>query len=177
MPEITPKIIVLSEQLRGQSFELTKDEYSIGRHEDCAICIPDPTVSNHHCSLVRNDDGSYSARDEGSTNGTRVNGVKIQEQALVNSDILQVGAIEMLYDSEKQSSTSTPSTQTGINLQNTAGTTAISQVPNFSPFGSRSGLAGGKNKLPTYIMAGIIGVLVLAVLVVLGMLLVKLLTV
>lgn len=101
----TPKLIILSEQLRGQSFELAKDEYTIGRGEDCDICIPDPTVSVLHATLVKTDDGTYEARDVGSENGTRVNGRRIGQagQILVNSDLVQVGGVEMLYDSYDQS--------------------------------------------------------------------------
>jgi len=173
-----PKIIVLSEQLRGQSFELTQDRYTVGRHEDCTLCLPDPTVSNHHCTLVRDpESGGYKVLDEGSTNGTRVNGVRMQSQKLVNSDILQVGAIEMLFDSEDKSGTGSASTQTGINLQNTAGTTTISEVPNFSPFGSGSGLQSSQGKTSSSLIAAIITVLIIAVVVVLGLLLYKLLTV
>ena len=101
----TLKIIILSEQLRGQSVELVKDEYTIGRTEDCDICIPDPTVSSPHATLVKTDDGVYEARDAGSSNGTRVNGVRIDQagKPLAHSDILQVGGVEMLYDSWDQS--------------------------------------------------------------------------
>ena len=173
-----PKIIVLSEQLRGQSFELIQERYTVGRSEDCDICIPDPTISGHHCTLVRDTGSSsgYLVEDEGSTNGTRVNGVRIKDsQELVNSDIVQVGAIEMLFDSEQKGATSAASTQTGINLETTAGTTTISEVPNFSPFASGSGLRSGQSKGSTAAIAAVIGVLVIAVLVVLGMLLYRLL--
>ena len=174
MPE-NPRIIVLSEQLRGQSFDLTKDEHTVGRHEDCDICLQDPTVSNHHCTFVRQDNNQYGVRDEGSTNGTRVNGVRIDKsQKLVNSDIVQVGAIEMLYDSEEKDGGTSASTQTGINIQHTAGTSTISQVPNFSPFGSRSSGETSGSRLVSYIIAGVIGVLIIAVAVALGILLINL---
>ena len=163
MADKAPKIIVLSEQLRGKSFELTKDKYTIGRNDDCDICVPDPTVSGHHSSLVRDDDGGYSLVDEGSTNGSRVNGVRADTQKLVNSDIVQVGAIEMLYDSKQKGDAAAASTQTGINLENTAGTTTVMDVPNFSPFAAQKGAGGGSNKMFTYIMAGIIVILVVAV--------------
>ena len=96
-----PKVIFLSGQLRGQAFELAKDEYTIGRTEDCGICIPDPTVSSAHATLVRTDDGAYEARDEGSPTGTRINGVRIDQagQRLAHNDILQVGDVEVLYHS------------------------------------------------------------------------------
>lgn len=165
-----PKLIVLAEQLRGQSFELTQDRYSVGRAEECDICIPDPTMSGRHCMLTRDEDGGYSVTDEGSTNGTRINGVRIDGQKLTHSDILQIGGVEVLYDSGEKVVTSNLSTQTRINLQETSGEQAISDMANFSPFGSRSQTqrgGGETNKALMWAVYGGIGVLVLIALVLL----------
>ena len=67
----TPKLIILSEQLRGQRFELIEDLYTCGRVEGRDICIVDPTISTHHCDFIKQE-GSYLLIDKGSTNGTRV---------------------------------------------------------------------------------------------------------
>ncbi len=116
--DANPKLVVLSEQLRGQAFELTEDRYTIGRSDDTDICIVDPTVSGLHCELLRNEDGSYTAVDEEySTNGTRVNGAVISRQSLVNSDILQVGGVECMYDFEQDTPSSVISTQTQITIE------------------------------------------------------------
>lgn len=136
-----PKLIVLSEPLRGQSFELVQESYTIGRSEEAKICIPDPTISGTHCVLKREEAGNYVLADMKSTNGTRVNGMRVQSQRLSNSDILQLGGVELLYDSQEKSSTAVLSTQTGINLAVSSGRTSVSDMSNFSPFGSRSGFA------------------------------------
>lgn len=91
------KLILLSDQLRGKSFELTKGRYSCGRFEKHDICIKDPTISLHHCDFIR-DGNSYIVSDCGSTNGTRINNVPITEQKLWDSDIVQIGRIEILFD-------------------------------------------------------------------------------
>ena len=114
-----PKIIILSEILRGQTIELTKDKYTIGRTDDNDIPIPDGTISTHHATLVRTDSGTYIIEDHGSTNGTRINGMKISTQELGNSDILQCGGIEILFDCEDKANTQSLTTQTGINLDQT----------------------------------------------------------
>jgi pSer/pThr/pTyr-binding forkhead associated (FHA) protein len=132
----TPKLIVLSEKLRGKTFELTKDVQSAGRTEDKDICIKDPTISSHHCDFVKTEK-SYILRDNQSTNGTRVNNVPITEQELKNSDILQLGGVEILYDCEDKSVTTAIKTQTGINLQGAqVGISTIKEMANFSPFAS-----------------------------------------
>ena len=172
----SPKIIVLSEQLRGQSFELAKDQYTIGRSEDCDICIPVQTVSGRHCLLDRTEDGRYAVKDNNSTNGTRVNGVRIENetvQPLANSDILQVGGVEMFFDCEAVHTSKGPTTQTVINLEDSQTGVPVSDMENFSPFRARGGLRGESRKT-MIIMGSIIGVLLAAVLVVLGYLILKL---
>ena len=96
-----PKLFILSEQMRGASFSLTLDQYTIGRADGCDLCISDPTVSGHHCTLHKLEDDSYLINDEGSTNGTRVNNVPVTPGAgvvLHNGAILQIGGVEILYD-------------------------------------------------------------------------------
>ena len=39
-----PRFIVLSEKLRGKTFEISKDEMSIGSHDGNDICIDDACV-------------------------------------------------------------------------------------------------------------------------------------
>ena len=159
-----PKLIVLAEQLRGQSFDLTGDRHSVGRSEQCDICIPDPTMSGTHCVLTRDEDGGYTVADEGSTNGTRVNGVRTDSQKLAHSDILQIGGVEVLYDSGEKVVTENLSTQTRINLQETSGGQSVSEMANFSPFGSRTQGPRGNgetNKTLMWAVYGGIGILVI----------------
>lgn len=161
----TPKLIILSEQLRGQRFELTEDQYSCGRVQDRDICIADPTISTHHCDLVRKD-GSYLLVDRGSTNGTRVNNIPITEQALQNTDILQIGGIEILYDCDDKSMTSVIKTQTGINLHGAeVGVSTVNKMENFDPF-AKDGKKEGKSSI---FIIGFV-VLILAVVILLGVL-------
>lgn len=116
-----PKLIVLSAQLRGQKFELEgKDEFTLGRTEESDFPVPDPTISGHHCSLLLRD-GVAIVRDEGSTNGTRLNDEKLEpgeEHTLKNGDILQAGGVEMLYDNDGSRSEGS-GTQTVISLKDT----------------------------------------------------------
>lgn len=67
----------------GRRIELDGDVVLLGRRSDHAGVFPeidlgspphqDPGVSRRHATLHRQADGSWSVRDEGSTNGTRVN--------------------------------------------------------------------------------------------------------
>jgi pSer/pThr/pTyr-binding forkhead associated (FHA) protein len=173
----TPKLIILSEQLRGQSFELSEEAYTVGRTEACGVCVPDPTISGHHCTLVRLSNGSYGVRDEGSTNGTRVNGVKLEGedvQPLVHSDILQVGGVEMLFDCESMR-TDGGTTQTVIMLKDTdTGDLPVSEMTNLGGnHGTRRGGLHRENQKQTLIIWCAIGALAFLALVALAFFLLK----
>lgn len=158
-----PKLIILSEQFRGKSFELTEDKYSVGRIEQREICIKDPTVSTYHCEFIKKE-GSYVLKDCGSTNGTRINNIPVSgEQGLQSSDILQIGGVEILYDCEDKTVTTALKTQTGINLQGAqVGISTIKEMSNFSPFASDKKKNARNHKI--MIVCGIILVLIIIVL-------------
>lgn len=66
-------------------------ELSIGRTPENDILIPDASVSRQHASLIISGD-SISIRDNGSSNGTFINGMQITGLAqLRKNDILKVG--------------------------------------------------------------------------------------
>ena len=157
-----PKLIVLSEQLRGKSFELTKDLHTVGRSDERDICIKDPTISTYHCEFIRNGN-SYTLRDNNSTNGTRVNNVPVSEQALQNSDILQIGGVEILYDCDDKSVTTVMRTKTGIDLESTeVGVSTVRRMDNFSPISAR------KLSMTQILLIGVVVLLVIAILALLG---------
>lgn len=118
----TPKVKILSDgSMRGLSFELTNETYSVGRSESCDICIPDSTISGHHASLVMVGEGTYVLRDEGSTNGSRLNSARIEpgeEHTLSHGDIFQLGGIELMYDSGDALHTAARRTTSVIQLEN-----------------------------------------------------------
>lgn len=129
----SPKITLLSEQLRGKSFELTKDVYTVGRIEERDICIMDPTISTFHCTFTK-EGNTYILRDNNSTNGTRINNVPITEQELQKSDIIQMGDVEMLYYCEEKASQTTTRTLTGINLtDNLSSSSSVTKMDAISP--------------------------------------------
>lgn len=66
---------------------------TIGRsRENNNIKIDDEKVSRNHLQIVQDDNGNYTVMDLGSTNGTFVNGQRIQRSAQLNpGDILKIG--------------------------------------------------------------------------------------
>lgn len=63
----------------------------IGREPDVAICLDDKGISRHHCEIGRTETGLY-VKDLGSTNGTYVNGDRIDQAMLKPGDRLGLGS-------------------------------------------------------------------------------------
>lgn len=110
------KVVVLSKELRGQSFELHDKSYIIGRVESADICIPDSTISSRHAELRREDD-EFELIDLESANGTRVNGERISSHPLRHSDVLQVGEVELMFDNPNSTEARVVETRTNISLE------------------------------------------------------------
>lgn len=72
--------------------ELDKDVISIGRHPECSIILPSPSVSAQHASIKRRGDSFY-VQDLATTNGTRLNGVEVEEAKLEEGDRLSFGDV------------------------------------------------------------------------------------
>lgn len=70
----------------------------VGRDTECDIFLVDPSVSRNHAT-VEPVDGELLVRDTGSTNGTFVNGERIQLRALRRGDVVAFGKTEMRVES------------------------------------------------------------------------------
>jgi chromosome segregation ATPase len=68
---------------------------------ECAIRTDDAMVSRKH-SLIRFDQGRYWVEDQGSSNGTHVNDVRVQRQALNHNDVVRCGSLWLRYVEEGQ---------------------------------------------------------------------------
>lgn len=114
-----PKLKLVSERYRGKCFDLNLERHSCGRTKDVSICIPDSTISSHHCDFIKTGD-RYVLRDAGSTNGSRINNIPVTEQPLFHSDIIQLGGVEMLFEDESDDARFVTRTQHGIVIENDA---------------------------------------------------------
>src|SRR5262245_60066589 len=64
----------------------------LGRSSSCELHLDDDTVSRHHAELTPRDDGVL-VRDLGSSNGIRVNGVKVTRALLATDDLVAFGDV------------------------------------------------------------------------------------
>lgn len=64
----------------------------IGRESDNDIVIADVSVSRYHCTIVKDDNGKIKIYDHDSSNGTFVNGHKVNKSIeLKENDIVRIG--------------------------------------------------------------------------------------
>ncbi len=83
-------------------YDIEPEVTSIGRSTDNDIVLKDPRVSRHHAEIRHEDDG-YFLCDCASTNGTRVNGRKIQRKKLADVDVIGIGPFTLSFISKETS--------------------------------------------------------------------------
>jgi hypothetical protein len=105
--------------------ELDSDVITIGRHADSIVVLPSGSVSSHHATVKRRGDSFY-VQDLGTTNGTKLNGVEVEEAKLEDGDQLSFGDVPAV-----------------VHLTDPA-----RSIPSAVPIPSFSGLPAGAPALP-----------------------------
>src|ERR1700676_5587249 len=82
------QLVALTEE---PSILLDKPIMLFGRNPECDIQIESRKISRRHCCIARVND-YLVVRDLGSTNGIRVNGVRVTEGKLKPGDELTIGS-------------------------------------------------------------------------------------
>ena len=84
------KVVIVEEGVRTE-LEFTGSKVQVGRSVDNDIRIQGPKVSRHHCRIETGPSGTF-VHDLGSSNGTLVNGERVDQRQIGPRDELQVGA-------------------------------------------------------------------------------------
>ena len=78
-------------------FALSGERVVVGRSRDCDLILPDVLLSRRHAELVRTTEG-WLLRDLGSLNGTRLNGARVEADALLrNGDVVVIADWSLAY--------------------------------------------------------------------------------
>lgn len=93
------KISIFENEVHQKTVELRVGAVSIGRSNDNDIHIQDSTVSSQHAKIVTYFEASY-IEDLASTNGTFVNGKRVQKHILNPGDVITVGTHTLKVDNE-----------------------------------------------------------------------------
>jgi hypothetical protein len=84
----------------GCVYEVPKKSMSIGRTHESDICLEDPAISRLHASIVSTEDANYTLIDEGSVNGTKLNGSLLNKYlpySLQEGDRIQLGQTVLVF--------------------------------------------------------------------------------
>lgn len=81
----------------GDRFVLGEGVITIGRVPESVITLEDPNVSRNHAE-IRPSGGGFVLADVGSTNGTKINGVKIRERVLQDGDEMTFGSTTFRFE-------------------------------------------------------------------------------
>ncbi|TDJ68311.1 MAG: FHA domain-containing protein, partial [Proteobacteria bacterium] len=92
-----PYFIVLSGGAIGMMYRLNRDApMVIGRGLGAEVRLDDDGVSRRHSKVTTVGNGDLVLEDLGSSNGTYVNGNRIQTHTLKDGDKIQIGSISIL---------------------------------------------------------------------------------
>ncbi len=115
---VTLRVIAGPQTGRVFTFE-QHETFMIGRSEDSHFCLPqDRYFSRHHCILEIAPPQCFM-RDLGSTNGTFVNGIRVETCYLKSGDRIQGGETVLEVEVSTESESTPVSSFTGLNTKTT----------------------------------------------------------
>ena len=100
----------------GQTLNFDQDEVTFGRIAENDVVLYDPNISRRHFQILE-DGGQYVLKDLGSSNGTRVNGARADQQILDDGDEISAGEAVFVFSSQqaqvpaRRPRTATPATR------------------------------------------------------------------
>ena len=91
------RLLVFTGKLKGKALALPPEgKVILGRSQHAHITIPDSNLSRSHCAIAATGQG-YRIEDMSSTNGTTVNGKRIDQALLREGDRIVLGETEMEF--------------------------------------------------------------------------------
>jgi pSer/pThr/pTyr-binding forkhead associated (FHA) protein len=88
------KLVFTAPAFESQWVELPEGTTTVGRGPSNTLVIDDPSISGQHCHILVHG-REIIARDQGSTNGTWVNGYRVRGQTAVqNGQVIRFGSVE-----------------------------------------------------------------------------------
>ena len=85
-------LVMFREDGSRREIPLARGVNTIGRKQDCTICIPLGVVSRHHAE-IRVDEASATIKDLGSSNSTFLNNRRVNEEGLEPGDQIMIGPV------------------------------------------------------------------------------------
>lgn len=92
----TPALVGITSPFMDRRFRLQPERTRIGRDAGNDVVLDAPDVSHEHARIVRSG-GEWRVVDLGSTNGTFINGKRVQQGALQIGDLIAFGPDAFLF--------------------------------------------------------------------------------
>ncbi len=96
------ELVLIQEDGSRRSFPLNSSEVQIGRSSKNDISFTEKSVSRKHCKLSQNGE-NWLIEDLSSTNGTYVNGAKVEKEKLKGGEKIKLGRLELELSVKKDS--------------------------------------------------------------------------
>jgi hypothetical protein len=87
---------VITLTIAGRKQEITSPKVVLGRSRACDVHVADLNVSRRH-SEIRQEGATYWIVDLGSTNGTIVNGKRVERERLRDGDTITLGSTDIVF--------------------------------------------------------------------------------
>jgi FhaA, N-terminal domain/FHA domain len=98
-PPVEPKREVVTLTVAGCKHEVTKRSTVLGRSREADVRLADVNVSRRHAEL-RQEGAAYWIVDLGSTNGTELNGKRVERAKLSDGDRITLGSTDVVFGHE-----------------------------------------------------------------------------
>ncbi len=93
-PPVEREVVTLA--FEGREYPVVSRIVVIGRSRECDVRLADTNVSRRHAEL-RQDSATYWLIDLGSTNGTDLNGRRVEREKLSDGDVITIGSTELIF--------------------------------------------------------------------------------
>ena len=97
MDLINGKLVLVNPDGPEQEYELSKSSITIGRAQTNDIVLNDSRASRNHARLELTRRGA-KVSDLGSSNGTRLNGLRVEQAELKPGDVLSLGSSQLRFE-------------------------------------------------------------------------------
>ncbi len=90
-------LVSYDRKVEGEDFRIFSTENIIGASPSCSVVIDHDTISSRHAAITYRD-GNFYIRDLGSTNGTLLNGIRLdREMMLSDGDNITFGTLNTIF--------------------------------------------------------------------------------
>jgi len=150
------KLVVLSEGLTGQSYELKVDKTTVGRVEDNTFQIAHPSVSSHHCEVLLRG-SEVVVKDLNSTNGTFINNQQVTTEGVLKpGQVMRLGQIEVRLESAMPASASKRPVDSTMVISKGVSLEQLEQGPHVGFDTTKGGFTRKTDKTNRYFIWGMV---------------------